>query len=207
MTIHPSTIYTTYPLRVTGDAGANPEVTMYHRDKQTIHFHIHTHDQFRVSNQTYPRSARLWTVGGTRLTIENTNRLWANMQRPRLNRNSIWEPSGTVLTTAPAHRLWLVLWISFTPSADSQRVVAGMVYFKRRMLPFVIVVLNTAVVKEEIELRSRPAAVLSLSFPSAWSGTHCAPTNRGSESHVTLGRQPLPEPSIMDSLCWRSAVM
>lgn len=33
---------------------------------------------------------------------------------------------------------------------------------------------------EEIELRSRPAAVLSLSFPSAWSETHWAPTNRGS---------------------------
>lgn len=53
---------------------------------------------------------------------------------------------------------------------------------------------------EEIELRSRPAAVLSLSFPSAWSETHWAPTNRGSESHVTLGRQSFPEHSIMDSL-------
>lgn len=40
----------------------------------------------------------------------------------------------------------LLLWLSFILAADSERVVAGMVYFHRRMLPFVIVMLNTALV-------------------------------------------------------------
>lgn len=67
----------------------------------------------------------------------------------KIKQNSIWVKSGQSCIKIQKPSVYDHNY-EYHLTADSQRVVAGMLYFHRRMLPFVIVMLNTALVLRKL---------------------------------------------------------